>query len=84
MRKAILFIVGAQVALLILMAVWPEPSGMDAAGRGMAMGFLMIFAAVAALFLVPAMVLALKDKALNLALVLALFPPVLALMAMAG
>lgn len=63
------------------MAVWPDPPGMDAAGRGMGRAFLMIFAGVAALFLVPALILALRNKALKLALGLALAPAVLALLA---
>ncbi len=84
MRKAILILIAAQVAVLTLMTFWPDPPGMDAAGRGMAMGFLMIFWAITALFLIPALILALNNKALNVALILALTPPALALIGMAG
>ncbi|MDJ0824837.1 MAG: hypothetical protein QNJ16_04975 [Rhodobacter sp.] len=84
MRKAILIIIAAQAAFLTLMTLWPDPPGMDAAGRGMVMGFLMIFWAITALFLIPALILALNNKALNWALGLALTPPVLALIGIAG
>ena len=82
MRNAVFLIAGAQAVLLLLMALWPDPPGIDAAGRGMAMGYLMVFAVVAALFLVPAVILALTNRALKVALLLSLVPPVLALVAM--
>ncbi len=84
MRKAIYIIAAAQAVFLILMMVWPDPPGIDAAGRGMAMGFLMIFCVITALFLIPALILALNNKALTLALILSLAPPVLAFIGMAG
>ena len=52
-------------------------ASMDAAGRGMALGFLTIGMGVTALFVVPALVLALVDKAPKWALGLALTPAVL-------
>lgn len=67
-----------------MIALWPDPPGMDAAGRGMATGFLMIFAAVAALFLAPVLILAAMNRGPQVAIFLAPVPPVHALLAMAG
>lgn len=59
--------------------VWYDTvtASMDAAGRGMALGFLSIGMAATAVFVLPALVLAAMDKAPRWALGLALTPAVL-------
>lgn len=52
-------------------------SGGDAAGRGMALGFISIGATTTAIFLIPALILAIADKALKWAVGLALVPAIL-------
>lgn len=52
-------------------------ASMDAAGRGMALGFLTVGIGGTALFVVPALILTLMDKAPKWALGLALAPAVL-------
>ncbi|MFC3614631.1 hypothetical protein ACFORG_12730 [Lutimaribacter marinistellae] len=50
---------------------------MDTAGRGMTFGFLTVGVGITALFVIPALILALRDKALKWALGLALTPAAL-------
>lgn len=77
--KTAVFAICALYALIIVVfgITTATASGMDAMSRGMSFGFLILGAAITALFAVPALILAAKDKALPWALGLVLVPAVL-------
>ena len=77
MRKFILIICGLQLAFCLAYVIAGFTTSSDAAGRGMAAGFALVAAVVTGIFVVPATLLAWFDKALNVALVLALVVPAL-------
>ena len=61
-----------------------QSASMDAAGRGMALGFLMLEGMIAAAFTVPALILTALNKAPKWALGLALTPLGIVFLAMAA
>lgn len=82
MRPAVILLAVMQLGFLVLMALDTMTStGMDAAGRGMAMGFITVYGMVLAVFLVPALILAIVGRGLRIALGLVLAPIVLAVLA---
>lgn len=78
MRRTV-FALSLAYAILFGWAWFDTLNGsMDAAGRGMALGFLTVGIGITALFVVPALILAVRNTALNWALGLASAPAVLA------
>ncbi|MBE1283563.1 MAG: hypothetical protein GJ676_09660 [Rhodobacteraceae bacterium] len=69
------------VVLFVVAWVSTATASMDAAGRGMALGFLTVAIGITVIFVIPALILALRDKAPNWALGLALAPAALMLWA---
>lgn len=61
-----------------------ETAHMDAAGRGMAMGFLVVGAMIAGAFTIPALILAALNKAPKWALGLSLAPLAVVFLALAA
>ena len=84
MRRAVFIVLALYIALFAWSFISVSGGGLDAAGRGMAMGFLMIGAGLTALFAVPALVLAVRNRAPQTALILALFPGAVYGLIMAG
>lgn len=80
MRRAVFAISLAYAILFAWSWISTATGTMDAAGRGMALGFLMIGIIATAIFVVPALVLAIRNKALNWALGLSLTPAILLLL----
>ena len=77
MRLAVFLLALVYTALYGL--AWSDVlnGGGDAAGRGLALGFISIGATTTAIFLIPALILAIVDRALKWALGLAILPGVL-------
>ncbi len=85
MRRAVFALCLAYVLLFGWAWYDTTNASMDAAGRGMALGFLTIGIGATALFAVPALILAAMDKAPKWALGLALAPAgLLILVVMSG
>lgn len=82
MRRAVFSLSLAYVILFTWAWIDTLNASMDAAGRGMALGFMTIGLAITALFVIPALIMALNNKALKWALGLALAPAALLLFAM--
>jgi hypothetical protein len=81
MRNAV-FLLAALYAIFFLVAFNnTSTSHMDAAGRSMAMGFLVVGAMIAGALTVPALILAALDKAPKWALGLALAPMAVVILA---
>lgn len=76
MRLAVFILAGLQVALLIAFAAFGT-GGSDAAGNAMSAGFVTLGGIVMAVFLVPALILAISGRAGRVALVLAILPLVI-------
>lgn len=83
MRRTIFLLALAYAALYGWTWVSTMNGGGDAAGRGMALGFISIGATATAVFVIPALILAILDKAPKWALGLALTPAVLLVIVMA-
>lgn len=77
MRIAVFLLALAYVALFGWTWITTLNGGGDAAGRGMALGFIAIGAGASAVFLIPALGLAMLDKLPKFALGLALAPAAL-------
>ncbi|MDA9008755.1 hypothetical protein N9K16_02215 [Alphaproteobacteria bacterium] len=77
MRKIIFVICGIQIAIVMFILISAFTMSSDAAGEGMAQGLAIIGALVVSIFIVPALLLAVADKALKVALVLSLTAPAL-------
>jgi hypothetical protein len=80
MRNGIFILCGLYAMAFV--AIWigtATASGMDNMSRGMSFGFLIAGVAITAVFAVPALILALMDRALPWALGLALAPVLLLL-----
>lgn len=82
MRRAVFALSLAYVILFTWAWIDTLNASMDAAGRGMALGVMTIGMAITALFVIPALLMALNNKALNWALGLALTPVALLVFAM--
>ncbi|WP_458722322.1 hypothetical protein [Shimia sp. W99] len=82
MRRAVFALTLAYVILFTWAWIDTVNASMDAAGRGMALGFMTIGIGITALFVIPALIMALNNKALKWALGLALTPAALLLFAM--
>ena len=85
MQKTVYYLSAAYVFLLV--AMWLSillDSTMDNMSRGMSFGFLMVYAAVVAVCILPALFLARRGIGLEWAIGLAVAPGALALLAMLG
>jgi hypothetical protein len=74
MRLVILAFCGIQIVLASIILVEAYTISSDPAGAAMAQGMATIGALIAAIFLVPALIMALSNIALKVALVLSLIP----------
>lgn len=81
MRNTVFVLAALQVALLILFAIGSGAS--DAAGSAMSQGFITLGGIIMAVFLVPALILAINRKAPGMSVTLALIPFVLILIGLA-
>lgn len=84
MRRAVFLLTFAYVVLYGWAWYDTATASLDAAGRGMALGFISIGMMATALFVIPALVLALMDKAPKWALGLALTPAALLVLVVLG
>jgi len=84
MRLAVLLLAILYAVVLTWSFHSTANASMDAAGRGMAMGFLTLGAMIAAAFTLPALILAALNKAPKWALGLALAPFGVVVLAMAS
>ena len=82
MRAAVFLLAGLQLGLLILFAVSTGAS--DPAGTAMSQGFVTLGGIVMAVFLAPALILAINRKAPGLALFLAIIPLLLVILGLAN
>lgn len=73
MKYAVFLLAGAQIAFLVIYAVSVVGSS-DAMGNAIIEGFLTLAGIVMAIFLIPALILAINQKALKLAVFLSLVP----------
>ena len=76
MRMAVYVIAAIEIAVFVLLALTGS-GGSDPAGNAMSGGFVTIGGMAMALFLIPALILAMVGRALWIALLLLLTPPVL-------
>ncbi|MCE8509726.1 hypothetical protein KBY31_02470 [Ruegeria pomeroyi] len=83
MRRAVFAICLAYALLYGGAWISTVNASLDAAGRGMALGFLTVGMGTTAIFAIPALILAISNRALNWALGLSLVPAVLLLVVMA-
>ncbi len=82
MRNTVFILAAAQVALLVLYSVG---SGMsDPAGNAMSQAFLTIAGIIMAILMIPALILAINRKALNVALSLAVLSMMIAVIGLAN
>jgi len=82
MRNTVFVLAALQVALLILFAI--GSGGSDAAGNAISQGFITLGGIIMAVFLVPALILAINRKAPGASVTLALIPFVLILIGLAN
>lgn len=76
MRMTVYIIAAIEIAAFVLLAL-TGTDGSDPAGNAMASGFVTIGGMAMVLFLIPALILATVGRALWIALLLVLTPPVL-------
>ena len=82
MRIAVFILAAAQVGLLIAFAIGSGAS--DAAGNAMSQAFLTLGGIIMGVFLVPALILAINNKAHGVALALAIIPFAIVLIGLAN
>ena len=82
MRIAVFILAAAQVGLLIVFAIGSGAS--DAAGNAMSQAFLTLGGIIMGVFLVPALILAINNKAHGVALALAIIPFAIVLIGLAN
>ncbi len=72
MRNTVFILAAIQVCIFVLFAV--NTGGSDAAGNAKSQGFVTLGGIIMAVFLAPALILAITRKALGVALALAILP----------
>ena len=77
MRNAVFALAAIQIGAFVLLMA--GSGGSDAMGNAMSRAFVSIFGIVLAIFLIPALILAINRKALGVALALTVLPGALAL-----